>query len=96
MKKLLIAAAFVSSFASANNTNEIWFELNNNASGKIILSMEKCPRDNKGKLALTTSDQYPTIFGCWYYAADMVHVFWDNNKTWSYPASEFKMKPDQK
>lgn len=94
MKKLAFAAMLIPSLAYA----EIWFEMNNNASGKIILSMEKCKSKSgeSGRVAITTSETSPTIFGCWYFAADMVHVFWDNKQAWSYPASDFKVKPDPK
>lgn len=72
MKKLLIGLLFVATSAHA----ERWFEMKNDAGGKIILTTYKCEGTKEGKLAIATTDTGKSLDGCWYYFVEMVHIVW--------------------
>ena len=88
MKKLLIAMLFVPMLAHA----ERWFEMRNNAGGKIILTEYKCETGDGGKMVISTTKDGTTIQGCWFFFTDMVHIRWDSGTISSFNPNEFTMK----
>lgn len=87
MKKFILAFALVCGSAHADK----WFEMPNNAGGKIILTTHECA-SGKGKMVIATTPEGDNYNGCWYYFADMVHVVWDNGKTSSFEPNNFRPK----
>ena len=90
MKKLLLILALACAPASA----ETWFEMRNQAGGKILLLMEKC-RGGEGRMVIATTPEGANANGCWYYFADMVHVVWSdggNIKTSTFDPKDFQMR----
>ena len=85
MKKLLLALTLICASAFA----EEWFEMPNEAGGKIILLTAKCDTKNDGKMVIATMPSGNNIQGCWWYFADMVHVVWANGKTSSFQPNDF-------
>lgn len=86
MKKLL-AAALVFTVTSAHA--ERWFEMKNNAGGKIILTEYKCEGTKEGKLAIATMDTGKSLDGCWFYFVDMVHVVWKTGDKSTFEPKDF-------
>lgn len=84
MKKLLLSLMLIASSAHA----ERWFEMPNEAGGKIILTESKCI-SSEGKLVIATTPSGGNVQGCWYYFADMVHIVWQHGKTSSFNPSDF-------
>lgn len=85
MKKLLLCLLLVTSSAHA----ERWFEMLNNAGGKIILLESSCGKTDNGKLVIATTPAGDNVMGCWYYFAEMVHIAWNNGSTSSFNPSDF-------
>lgn len=89
MKKILIALMLVATPALA----EEWFEMPNNAGGRIILLKDKC-KDGKSedKLVITTSPDGTTAQGCWINRGEAVIILWGDD-TWSaFDQSQFKYR----
>jgi len=59
-------------------------ETNNQGNGKIIITDELC-RDNTNRLAYSVMNGYSTIFGCWTYDDEYIHIRWYDNDFRSYP-----------
>lgn len=90
MKKLLLALLLTCSTVQA----ETWFEMPNNAGGKILLLSQKCS-GSQGKMVIATTPQGMNANGCWFYFADMVHVVWSDGgeiKTSTFDPKDFQMK----
>ena len=90
MKKFLLALALVCSVAQA----ETWFEMRNQAGGKILLLMQKCS-GSEGKMVIATTPEGTNVNGCWYYFADMVHIVWTDAgsiKTSTFDPKDFQMR----
>lgn len=87
MKKLLVVLLFLTSSAHA----ERWFEMPNEAGGKIILTETKCTK-GEGKFVIATTPSGTNIHGCWYYFTDMVHIAWENGKSSSFSPNDFTAK----
>ena len=70
---------------------EEWLEMLNQAGGKILLLNSKCSRSGaeNGRLVISTTSAGPTLNGCWYVFADMVHIVWDNGNTSSFRPDDF-------
>ena len=68
-----------------------WLEMLNQAGGKILLLNSKCSRSGaeNGRLVISTTSSGPTLNGCWYVFADMVHIVWDNGNTSSFRPDDF-------
>ena len=88
MKKLLIGFLFVPMLAHA----ERWFEMRNNAGGKIILTEYKCENNDKGRAAIATTDTGKTLDGCWFYFTDMVHILWKSGDKSSFEPKDFVVR----
>ncbi len=88
MKKLLWTLVLVPCLAFADS----WFEMPNEAGGKIILTKTTCSNSNGGKLVIATTPKGDNVHGCWYYFADMVHIVWTGGKTSSFSPSDFTFK----
>ncbi len=88
MKKILILLMLACSTANA----ETWLEMPNQAGGKVILLPQKCNTTNEGRIVIATSDEGPSLNGCWWYFADMIHIVWDGGKTSSFNPSSFKAR----
>ena len=89
MKRLLIAAALLPLVAHADT-----WEIPNRSGGKIVLQDTVCI-SNGGKRyeslrsMFSVSDKGRTISGCWYVSDGWVHVLYNDNTEYTYPASEF-------
>jgi len=88
MKKILAMLLLVATTASADS----WFEMPNQAGGKILLLDQLCEGKTSGKLVIATIPDGDNINGCWYYFADMVHIVWSNGKTSSFEPKSFTPK----
>ena len=88
MKKILLSLLLVASCAHA----ERWFEMPNEAGGKIILLETKCDNTGNGKLVIATTPSGGNVHGCWYYFADMVHIAWKNGNSSSFSPNDFTAK----
>lgn len=92
MRKLFISLLLVANFGYAE---EIWFESANEAGGLIILTVEKC---RKEKPDTTLRQMYSigtggvTIWGCWNYWNDQVHVVYDSGRSYTYNPELFVKK----
>ena len=86
MKKLLIILCLFIATAHA----EEWFEMPNQAGGKIILLTGKCIGKNGGNFVISTTPSGETVNGCWYFFANMVHIIWDNGDKSSFSPTSFK------
>jgi hypothetical protein len=73
MKKLLLALLLVSSVVHA----EEWWESANEGGGKIVLLPYECPDAPKLKRMYAYTKSGGTIWGCWNFWTDMVHVVYD-------------------
>lgn len=77
---------------------EKWFEMPNQAGGKILLLESKCAdtpqraKETVGLLVIGTSDTGGSVKGCWYYFADMVHIVWQDGTSSSFPPDRFSLK----
>jgi hypothetical protein len=89
MKKLLLLLLFYSPFTLAA---EKWFEMPNEAGGKILLLDSKCENSENGKLVIATSPKGNNLHGCWYYFSEMVHIVWKNGTTTSYNGNDFTFR----
>lgn len=85
MKKLLLCLLLMTGCAHA----EQWFEMPNNAGGKIMLLESSCGKTENGKLVIATTPAGDNVMGCWYYFAEMVHIAWDNGKSSSFKPTDF-------
>lgn len=88
MKKILIALMFVATPALA----EEWFELENQAGGRIILFKEPCAKNDGGRVVLTTAPDGVGSSGCWYNRAEAVLIVWTSGDTSSFEQSAFTYK----
>ena len=86
MKKLLILLCLLVSTAHA----EEWFEMPNQAGGKMILLTAKCVGKNNGGLVISTTTTGDTLNGCWYFFANMIHIVWEDGNKSSFNPSVFK------
>lgn len=84
MKKLLIALMLVAAPAFA----EEWFEMPNQAGGRILLFKDKCP-DGEGKVVFTTSPDGTSSRGCWYNRAEAVVIVWQSGEISSFDQTSF-------
>lgn len=92
MKKLIFALLFFCLSAQA----EEWFEMPNQAGGKIMLLTGKCIK-NGGFLVIATTPTGPNVNGCWYLFANMVHIVWeDTGRSSSFDPSLFKRMTNDK
>lgn len=90
MKKLLWSLVLVACSVNA----ETWFEMRNQAGGKILLLTQKCS-GSEGKMVIATTPEGTNVNGCWYYFADMVHIVWldaGNIKTSTFDPKDFQMR----
>lgn len=73
---------------------EEWLEMLNQAGGKILLLNSKCSRAGaeNGRLVIATTSAGPTLNGCWYTFADMIHIVWNNGDTSSFSPNDFTYK----
>lgn len=85
MKKIIALLMLVPALAHA----ERWFEMKNNAGGKIILTEYKCEGSKEGKLAIATTDTGKSLDGCWFYFVDMVHVVWKTGDKSTFEPKDF-------
>lgn len=88
MKRILTALLMMPLMAGA----EQWFEMPNQAGGKILLLTSDCGKDLSGKLVVSTMPSGENITGCWYFFAEMVHVVWEGGKTSSFEPRMFTPK----
>ena len=88
MKKLLLLTLFLCSTAHA----EKWFEMPNNAGGKIMLLTPKCSDTSEGRMVIATTTQGTNVNGCWWYFADMIHIVWKGGDTSSFNPKDFTLK----
>lgn len=88
MKKIAFILLMICGMAFA----EEWFEMPNEAGGKIILTNSKCESSESGKLVIATTPKGGNILGCWYYFTDMVHIVWKNGQTSSFQPTDFTAK----
>lgn len=92
MKKLILALAFLAFSVQA----EQWFEMPNQAGGKIMLLTGKCIK-SEGYLVIATTPSGPNVHGCWWAFANMVHIVWeDTGKSSSFDANLFKHMSNDK
>lgn len=89
MRQLALLATFYCAFSFAADK---WFEMPNNAGGKIILMMSPCGSSENGRLIIATTPQGKNVQGCWYYFADMIHVAWKTGDTSSFNPQDFTFK----
>ena len=90
MKRFLLMLVFACSTAQA----ETWFEMRNQAGGKILLLTQKC-NGSEGKMVIATTPEGTNVNGCWYYFADMVHIVWldaRSVKTSTFDPKDFQMR----
>ena len=85
LNKLALLLAMFCGMAFA----EEWFEMPNEAGGKIILTLTKCENTETGKLVIATTPKGGNVMGCWYYFSDMVHIVWKNGQTSSFNPTDF-------
>ncbi len=89
MKRLILLLLFIVLPAHADQ----WLETTNQAGGKILLLNSRCSdRYPTLYLMMATLPTGRTIYGCWGYFSDMVHVVYDDGQTYSYPPSIFELK----
>jgi hypothetical protein len=86
MKKLLISLCLFIATAHA----EEWFEMPNQAGGKMLLLTSKCVGKNNGGFVISTTATGDTLNGCWYFFANMIHIVWDDGSNSSFNPSSFK------
>jgi len=55
----------------------------NKAGGQFVLSDIKCT-DKPGYVAYATAKSASTLFGCWFYDDQYVHIMWSDGDTRSY------------
>lgn len=81
-------------FCQAAYAVDEWLEMLNQAGGKILLLNSKCSRSGaeNGRLVIATTPSGPTINGCWYVFADMIHIVWDGGNTSSFKPDDFTYK----
>lgn len=87
MKELLLTLLLVNTPVFA----EDWYEMQNQAGGRIILFKEKCARDD-GKVVLTTAPDGVGSSGCWYNRAEAVLIVWADGGTSTFEQSAFTYK----
>jgi hypothetical protein len=95
MKKLLIALLLVAGVAHAQ---EEWWESENESGGKIVLLSYDCtsrPEAKTLKRMYAAHKNGQTYWGCWNFWSDMVHVVYDDGKSYTYNPEWFvrKTKP---
>lgn len=94
MKRLLIALMLISGFANA----EEWFESANESGGKIVLLTSECssrPEQKTLKRMYAAHKTGATVWGCWNYWSEQVHVIYDDGQSYTYDPALFvrKTKP---
>jgi hypothetical protein len=93
MKKLLFGLLLVCGVAHA----ERWYEMENQAGGKIILLSGFCEEDeNSGRMVISTTRTGENLNGCWFFFADMIHIVWEGGKTSSFDPKWFRVKGSKK
>jgi hypothetical protein len=93
MKKLLIALLLVSAPVFAQG--EEWWESENESGGKIVLLSYDCtsrPETRTLKRMYAAHKNGQTYWGCWNYWSDMVHVIYDDGKSYTYNPDLFVRK----
>jgi hypothetical protein len=86
MKKLIILLCLFIATAHA----EEWFEMPNQAGGKMLLLTGKCTGKNGGSFVISTTSTGDTLNGCWYFFANMIHIIWEDGSRSSFNPSSFK------
>jgi hypothetical protein len=89
MNKLLITLMLVSGFAQAA---EEWFESANESGGKIVLLTSECnsrPDQKTLRRMYAAHKTGATIWGCWNYWSDQVHVIYDDGQSYTYDPNLF-------
>jgi hypothetical protein len=88
IKYVFLALVFVGQVGYAADE---WLEMLNQAGGKILLLNSKCSRSGaeNGRLVISTTSAGPTLNGCWYTFADMIHIVWENGNTSSFSPNDF-------
>ena len=93
MKKILFMLVLLCTTVHAE---EEWFESDNEGGGKIVLLTYECPGAPKLKRMYAYTKSGGTIWGCWNYWTEMVHVIYDKtNASYTYDPSLFvrRVKP---
>lgn len=89
MKRLIYAVALLPLVAHADT-----WELNNNAGGKIVLQESVCISGGKRyenlRNMFSMAGRGSTITGCWYVSDGWVHVIYNDNSEYTYPANAFR------
>jgi hypothetical protein len=86
VKKLLISLCLFIATAHA----EEWFEMPNQAGGKMLLLTGKCIGKNGGNFVISTTTTGDTLNGCWYFFANMIHIVWEDGSKSSFSPASFK------
>jgi len=92
MKKLLIALMLV---CGAANAEEEWFESANESGGKIVLLTAGCasrPEATTMRRMYAAHRNGQTVWGCWNYWNDAVHVVYDDGQSYTYDPNLFARK----
>jgi hypothetical protein len=92
MKKLLIAMMLICGTAHAA---EEWFESANESGGKIVLLSYGCtsrPEATTMKRMYAAHKNGQTVWGCWNYWNDAVHVVYDDGASYTYDPALFTQK----
>ena len=92
MKGLLLALCLV---AGVVHAEEEWWESGNEAGGKIVLLQNACRTDGTLKTMrrmFATHKNGQTMWGCWNYWTDQVHVVYDNGDSYTYNPALFTRK----
>jgi hypothetical protein len=91
MKKILFILALLSTSAHA----EEWFESANESGGKIVLLTYGCtsrPEATTMRRMYAAHRNGQTIWGCWNYWNDAVHVVYDEGQSYTYDPTLFVKK----
>ena len=93
MKKILIALLLVAAPVFAQG--EEWWESDNESGGKTVLLSYDCssrPEARTLKRMYAAHKNGQTYWGCWNYWSDMVHVVYDDGKSYTYNPDLFVRK----
>lgn len=92
MKKIALALVLAAGFAQADE----WLEAVNKTGGKVILSQVRCEDKKEGRVVMSTTENEPTLFGCWWFIADQIHIRWSDNSIYTYSPKIFVYRTDEK
>ena len=95
MKKLLLSLLLASSLTAHA---EIIALLANNAGGMMHFTDAQCSSKSSPywKVIYSLTKDGKSIFGCWMYADNMVHVHWDSGSTSAFYAADLTLVPKEK